>query len=206
MTNDIAGRFHERIKAARRSDPTRNEAATAVSSSRVGPPAAAATILVLPHNLINQALRSPRWADNRSIDTWGRESETRLRGSGICRGRGPLSRLRFGRVMPLSTVWGLTATVRACFPGGWFGRRRCGGCRYTRPGLYVEKAGSPSGQTIPAMLRPYIVYFRYKSPGDKKPGAVKLFRVYANNFEEARRLVASQANYPDIEIMKVKLA
>ncbi len=56
------------------------------------------------------------------------------------------------------------------------------------------------------MLRPYIVYFRYKSPGDKKPGAVKQFRIYAHNFEEARRLVTDQANYPDIEIMKVKLA
>lgn len=56
------------------------------------------------------------------------------------------------------------------------------------------------------MLRPYIVYFRYKSPETKKPGAVKQFRLYANNFEEARRLVTNQANYPDIEIMKIKLA
>ncbi len=56
------------------------------------------------------------------------------------------------------------------------------------------------------MLKPYIVYFRYKCPSDKKPGAVKLFRVYANSVEEARRLAARYANYPDIEIIRVKPA
>ena len=54
------------------------------------------------------------------------------------------------------------------------------------------------------MLRPYIVYYRYKCPGDKKPGAVKQFRLYANNFEEARQLAARQANYPDIEVLNIK--
>ena len=56
------------------------------------------------------------------------------------------------------------------------------------------------------MLKPYIVYYRYKCPGDKKPGAVKQFRVYANNVAEARRLVTQQANYPDIEVLNVKPA
>ncbi len=54
------------------------------------------------------------------------------------------------------------------------------------------------------MLEPYIVYYKYKNPGDKKPGAVKQFRIYANDFEEARRLVAQQANYPDIEVLNIK--
>ncbi len=56
------------------------------------------------------------------------------------------------------------------------------------------------------MLKAYIVYYKYKQPGDKKPGAVKQFRIYATNAEEARRLAAQQANYPDIEVLKIKPA
>jgi hypothetical protein len=53
------------------------------------------------------------------------------------------------------------------------------------------------------VLRPYIIYFKFKNPGDKKPGAVKQFRVYASGLEEARRLAQAQANYPDIEVLRV---
>ncbi len=53
-------------------------------------------------------------------------------------------------------------------------------------------------------MTPYIVYYRYKCPGDKKPGAVKQFRLYAGSYEEARRLVARQGVYPDIEVLRVK--
>jgi len=56
------------------------------------------------------------------------------------------------------------------------------------------------------MLKPYIVYFKYRCPGDKKPGAVKQYRVYANSLEEARSLASQQANYPDIEVVRVKSA
>ncbi|MFQ5590758.1 MAG: hypothetical protein ACE5HE_06330 [Phycisphaerae bacterium] len=56
------------------------------------------------------------------------------------------------------------------------------------------------------MLRPYIVYYRYKCPGHKKPGAVKQYRFYASNVEEARRLAIQHANYPDIEIVMIKPA
>jgi hypothetical protein len=56
------------------------------------------------------------------------------------------------------------------------------------------------------MLRPYIVYSRYKCPGDEKPGAVRQFQIHANNLEDARRLVAEYANFPDIGILAVKLA
>ena len=56
------------------------------------------------------------------------------------------------------------------------------------------------------MLRPYIVYYKYKLPGDKKLGAVKQYRLYANNFEEAQQLVAQQASYPDIEVLEIKSA
>ena len=56
------------------------------------------------------------------------------------------------------------------------------------------------------MLKAYIIYYRYKCPGDKKPGAIKQFRLYANSLEEARSLAARQANYPDIEILRIQPA
>ena len=56
------------------------------------------------------------------------------------------------------------------------------------------------------MLKPYIVYYKYKCPGDKKPGAIKQYRIYANHLEEARHLSVQHSNYPDIEIIKVKRA
>lgn len=56
------------------------------------------------------------------------------------------------------------------------------------------------------MLKPYVVRYKYKCPGDKKPGAVKQFRVYARDLAEARRLVSEQANYPDVELLDVRSA
>jgi len=56
------------------------------------------------------------------------------------------------------------------------------------------------------MLRPYIVYFKFKIPGDKSPGAVKQFRVYAGDLDEARRLAVQHANYPNVEVLTVKAA
>lgn len=56
------------------------------------------------------------------------------------------------------------------------------------------------------MLRPYIVSYKYKCPGDKKPGAVKQFRIYAENVAEARRIAVEQGNYPDLEVLSVKPA
>jgi hypothetical protein len=53
------------------------------------------------------------------------------------------------------------------------------------------------------MLKPYIIYYRYKIPGEKKPGAQKQFRVYADSLENARRMALAQANYPNIEVLKV---
>lgn len=53
------------------------------------------------------------------------------------------------------------------------------------------------------MLSPYIVYFKYTNPGEKKPGAVKQFRLYATNWEEARQLAMQQATYPNIEVLRI---
>ncbi len=53
------------------------------------------------------------------------------------------------------------------------------------------------------MLRTYIIYYKYKNPGDKKPGPVKHYRVSANNLEEARQLASQYGNYPDLEVVRV---
>ncbi len=56
------------------------------------------------------------------------------------------------------------------------------------------------------MLRPYIVYYKFKIPGEKTQGAVKQFRIYAESADEARRMATRHANYPNIEVLKVKAA
>ena len=53
------------------------------------------------------------------------------------------------------------------------------------------------------MLRPYIVYFTYTDEGDKKPGPVTSYRLYAGSLEEAKRLVLQQATYPNIQVLRV---
>ena len=55
-------------------------------------------------------------------------------------------------------------------------------------------------------MRAYIVYYKYKLPGTKKPGAVKLYRIYANDAEEAKRMATQHANYPDVEILRITQA
>lgn len=56
------------------------------------------------------------------------------------------------------------------------------------------------------MLKPYIIYFKYKNPGDKKTGPVRQFRIYADGMAEARRLAVRHANYPNIEVLEIKQA
>lgn len=56
------------------------------------------------------------------------------------------------------------------------------------------------------MLKTYIVYFKYKQPGDKKPGPVRHYRVYAESLDDARRQVEQMGNYPDLEILEVRAA
>lgn len=53
------------------------------------------------------------------------------------------------------------------------------------------------------MLKPYTIYYKYQVPGDKKPGPVRQFRIYANNTDEARRLARQQGNYPNLEILRI---
>lgn len=53
-------------------------------------------------------------------------------------------------------------------------------------------------------MRMYIVYYRFKNPGDKKHGPVRQFRIFANDGEEAQRLLGQYANYPNLEVVRVK--
>ena len=55
-------------------------------------------------------------------------------------------------------------------------------------------------------MTPYIVYFKYQQIGDKIPGPVKQFRIYANNIDEARQLTTQYANYPDIDVHRIAVA
>ena len=55
-------------------------------------------------------------------------------------------------------------------------------------------------------MKPYIIYFKYKVPGDKAGPAVKQFRLYATSVEEARRLASNYANYPNIDIIEIRPA
>ena len=54
------------------------------------------------------------------------------------------------------------------------------------------------------MNRRYTVIFRYTKPGDKKPGPVQRYVLYARDLQEARTLASQYANYPKIELLDVK--
>lgn len=56
------------------------------------------------------------------------------------------------------------------------------------------------------MLQTFIVLYRYKAKGEKKPGPIRQFRIYAQDFDEARREAKRYANYPDVEIVEVQVA
>lgn len=56
------------------------------------------------------------------------------------------------------------------------------------------------------MLRPYIIYYKFKIPGEKAAAAVKQYRVYAASLDEARKLASAYANYPNIDIVEIKPA
>ena len=55
-------------------------------------------------------------------------------------------------------------------------------------------------------MRLYIILFKFQNPGDKKPGPVRQFRIYAGSYDEARRLMEQQGNYPNLEIVSIKQA
>lgn len=53
-------------------------------------------------------------------------------------------------------------------------------------------------------MRMFIVYYRYTNPGDKKPGPVRQFRIFAVDASEAQRMLNQYANYPNLEVVSIK--
>jgi len=53
------------------------------------------------------------------------------------------------------------------------------------------------------MLKRYTITFRFTKRGEKKPGPVQRFVIYAEDSEDARNQVVRYANYPDIEVIDV---
>ena len=55
-------------------------------------------------------------------------------------------------------------------------------------------------------MEAYIILYRYKAVGEKKPGPVRQFRVYAEDLADARLQAERYANYPDIQVIEVQPA
>ena len=50
----------------------------------------------------------------------------------------------------------------------------------------------------------YIILYRYQAEGEKKPGPVRQFRIYAEDLTDARRQAERYANYPNIDVIEVQ--
>jgi|GEM_PF-1667075 len=50
----------------------------------------------------------------------------------------------------------------------------------------------------------YVVYYRFKPPAEKAKGSIRHYRLYATSVDEAKKLVAQYANYPNLEVLDVK--
>lgn len=59
---------------------------------------------------------------------------------------------------------------------------------------------------VKTTMQMYIIRYRYKQKGDKKPGPVRSFTIYAEDLEQAKRETTRYANYPDIEILDIQPA
>jgi len=60
--------------------------------------------------------------------------------------------------------------------------------------------------SMAAVQEPYIILYRYQAKGEKKPGPVRQFRIYADSLEDAKRQAKQYANYPNIEVLEVQPA
>ncbi len=57
---------------------------------------------------------------------------------------------------------------------------------------------------IGCMSKRYTISFRYTKQGEKKPGPVQRYVLYANSAEEGRALLKQYANYPNLEILGIR--
>jgi len=49
----------------------------------------------------------------------------------------------------------------------------------------------------------FIVQYRFTKPGDKAPGPVQQYRLYARDLRQAWEMARQYGNYPGIEIVDV---
>lgn len=54
------------------------------------------------------------------------------------------------------------------------------------------------------MNKRFTVSFRYTKPGEKKPGPVQRYVLYAADLKEAEELVRQYATYPNLEILSIR--
>ena len=53
-------------------------------------------------------------------------------------------------------------------------------------------------------MKRYTISFRFTKQGEKKPGPVQRYVLFANSPEEGRELLKQYANYPNLEILGIK--
>lgn len=54
------------------------------------------------------------------------------------------------------------------------------------------------------MLKRFTISFRYTKPGEKKPGPIQRYVIYAENLEQARDQTQRYANYREIQVLGVR--
>ena len=54
------------------------------------------------------------------------------------------------------------------------------------------------------MHQRYTILFRYTKPGEKKPGPVQRYVIFADRLEEAKELAKGYANYPNVKVISVE--
>ena len=68
-------------------------------------------------------------------------------------------------------------------------------------GVALSTRSGPNGDPV---LKPYIIYYKYKCPGDKKPGPITHQKIQADTIDQARQFAERQANYPGMEIVRLE--
>ncbi len=74
-----------------------------------------------------------------------------------------------------------------------------------RRAIGVIRRGATFSVMVQLSMQTYLVYFKYKPAEAKKPGPIRHYRIYANNIEEVRQIVARQGTYPDLDVLEIKL-
>ena len=76
----------------------------------------------------------------------------------------------------------------------------------TEAAITVVSSGRPVAQQNGVTRNDFSapVLYNLQVPGEKKPGPVRQFRVYATSLGEAKRLAAEQSQYPNIEVLRIK--